>query len=53
MNKQERFNRIEFIEGEIEQLDSSIEQESEFIFSYKQELEKLEEQENKDDNLWR
>ena len=44
MNAQERFNRIEFIEGELEQLDSSVEQESAAIFEYRRELEKLEQE---------
>ena len=48
MNKQERFNRIEHIIDEIECLDTSIEQEAEMVYTYKQELDKLEEQENKD-----
>lgn len=42
LNKQERFNRIEFLIDEIECLDTSIPQEAEMIYTYKQELEKLE-----------
>jgi len=48
MNKQERFNRIEHIIDEIECLDTSIPQEAEMVHAYKQELDNLEEQENKD-----
>ena len=39
---------MEFLIDEIECLDTSIEQEAEMIYTYKQELDKLEEQENKD-----
>ena len=42
MNKQERFNRVEYLIDEIECLDTSIEQEAEMIYTYKQELERLE-----------
>ena len=45
MNRQQLANRIEYLIGEIEELDSSVEQEAETIFEYRQELEKLEAQE--------
>ena len=53
LNKQERFNRIEYLIDEIECLDTSIEQEAEMIYSYKQELEQLERGQGPESPYWK